>query len=228
MKKKGNDKVPADFTNNPFSFLKGYSPPSLAAVKKVAPRRNKDAQHDDELFLEAVKGARKKDSTAKSGMGKAVMQEKATLSEHAAAIRDSELFLAAMQDLGTAFKDARQQEQEILEPERRSASSRLRQLKRGTILISRKLDLHGFLRDEALIRLGQFISEAFNSGQQALLVITGKGLNSPEGPVLQGAVAAWLRDRGNRMVAEFYPAPRNLGGGGAFVVFLKKRTTASL
>jgi DNA-nicking Smr family endonuclease len=79
------------------------------------------------------------------------------------------------------------------------------------------------LKDEALQRLEQFISEAVTLGQQAVLVITGKGLNSPEGPVLQGAVAAWLKDEGKRMVLEFVPAPRYLGGSGAFVVFLKKQ-----
>jgi len=55
-----------------------------------------------------------------------------------------------------------------------------------------------------------------------VLVITGKGINSPEGPVLQGAVAGWLRQQGKGMVAEFSPAPRDKGGSGAFVVFLKK------
>ncbi|HYA89135.1 MAG TPA: Smr/MutS family protein [Nitrospirota bacterium] len=228
-KRKGNDQAPVDFKNNPFTSLKGFSTQSPSAVKKVAPRPKKDELQEDEseLFRQAVKDARKIDSTAASGMGKAEIKEKATLPGHAAAIRDSELFLTAMQDIGTAFKDARQQEEETLEPKRRSVSSRLRQLKRGTILISRTIDLHGFLRDEALRRLEQFISEAFNSGQHALLIITGKGLNSPEGPVLQGAVAEWLRDRGNRMVVEFRPAPRNLGGSGAYVVFLKKRKTAS-
>ena len=128
-----------------------------------------------------------------------------------------------MQKIGTTFKDVRQQEGEILDPEHRSSSSRLRQLKRGTLSVSRELDLHGFMRDEAVKKLEQFISEAYSRGQQAVLVITGKGLNSPEGPVLQGAVAAWLRDRGKRMVAEFAPAPRDLGGSGAFVVFLRKQ-----
>lgn len=224
-KRKGDDKAPADFKNNPFKSLKGFSPPPPSTEKKTAPRRKKDEPQGDEseLFLQAVKGARKIDRKEVSSTGKIAPQGQAALPGQAAALRDSELFLAAMQKIGTTLKDVRQQEQETLEPGRRSASSRLRQLKRGTILISRELDLHGFLRDEALKGLEQFISEAFNRGQQAVLVITGKGLNSPEGPVLQGAVAAWLRDQGKRMVAEFSPAPRDLGGSGAFVVFLKKQ-----
>jgi DNA-nicking Smr family endonuclease len=106
----------------------------------------------------------------------------------------------------------------------RSPSSRMRQLKRGTIHIGGELDLHGFLKDEALKRLEHFITSAYARGSQAVLVITGKGINSPEGPVLPGAAAAWLRDQGKGMVAEFLPAPRDKGGSGAIVAFLRKRT----
>jgi DNA-nicking Smr family endonuclease len=55
------------------------------------------------------------------------------------------------------------------------------------------------------------------------LVITGKGLNSPDGPVLQGAVREWLRTAGAKMVAEFHDGPRDKGGSGAVVVFLRRR-----
>ena len=127
-----------------------------------------------------------------------------------------------MQKIGTHFNDA------MIDPDReeadhRSATSIMRQLKRGTIRITRELYLHGSLRDEALDRLRSFIVTAFNGGQRAVLVITGKGINSPDGPVLQGAVNEWLRSEGRGMVAEFSSAPRALGGKGAFVVFLKKR-----
>lgn len=102
-------------------------------------------------------------------------------------------------------------------------SSRMRQLKKGTLRISGELDLHGFLREDALGKLGHFIAAAYARGQQAVLVITGKGINSAEGPVLRGAVEEWLRTRAKGMVAETHPAPRDKGGSGAFVVFLKKK-----
>jgi DNA-nicking Smr family endonuclease len=57
--------------------------------------------------------------------------------------------------------------------------------------------------------------------QAAVLVITGKGNNSTGEPVLQQAVAAWLRDAGRELVLEIAPAPREMGGSGAFVVFLR-------
>jgi DNA-nicking Smr family endonuclease len=97
----------------------------------------------------------------------------------------------------------------------------MRQLKRGSIGISETLDLHGYVKDEALQRLARFISNAYHRGSKAVLVITGKGLNSPDGPVLQGSVDAWLRDQGKAMVVEVAQAPRDKGGSGAVVVFLR-------
>ena len=102
----------------------------------------------------------------------------------------------------------------------------MRELKRGAIRIGLELDLHGLTREEALTSLEQFIAGAYKRSQKAVLVITGKGNNSPAEPVLHGAVAGWLRDRGKGMVAEFAPAPRQLGGAGAFTVFLKDKTVA--
>jgi len=137
--------------------------------------------------------------------------------------RDDQLFFQAMNTIGASIKEVREQEEEEINYEHRSASSRMKQLKRGTIRVSSELDLHGYLQDEALRRLEQFILDSHSAGQQVVLVITGKGINSPEGPVLQGAVASWLREHGKGMVAEFLPAPREKGGSGAFVVFLKKK-----
>ena len=37
-------------------------------------------------------------------------------------------------------------------------------------------------------------------------------------------MAAWLREQGKGMIAEFHSAPRDRGGSGAIVVFLRQRT----
>ena len=100
-------------------------------------------------------------------------------------------------------------------------ANRLRQLKKGIIRLDRQLDLHGLTREEALVALSRFLRNAQVHGEKAALVITGKGNNSPAEPVLQQAVAAWLREAGKELVSEFDSAPREMGGSGAFVVFLK-------
>ena len=101
------------------------------------------------------------------------------------------------------------------------SGNRLKQLKRGVIAVDYQLDLHGLTRDEALAELPRFLRTARMKGQSAVLVITGKGNNSAGEPVLQQAVAAWFRNAGRELVIEFAPAPREMGGSGAFVVFLR-------
>jgi DNA-nicking Smr family endonuclease len=220
-KRKTTEHESADFTNNPFKTLKGFAPKPTKTVPatKTGPAAPVKGEDDAELFLRAVVGVKK---IAPSP----VLPAKRTSPGAAAPPKkeeqgDTQLFLQAMGKIGTAaFRDGISGDEEHEEP-RRSQSGRMRRLRRGTIKISGELDLHGFLKDEALVRLGHFIAAAYAEGRQATLVITGKGINSPEGPVLQGAVAEWLRTKGKGMVAEFLPAPRDRGGSGAFVVFLK-------
>lgn len=222
------EQAPAAFSNAPFKALKGLkpsatTPAAVGPVPKTPP--NADIGDDADLFLQAMRGARpvapdrEEVETPQAGQraAPAAQPDRVRVSEH-------ELFLQAMGQLGTAAV----REDDLADPDdgdapARSSSSRMRQLKRGTIGIGEELDLHGFLKDEALRRLGHFISSAHARGLQAVLVITGKGLNSPEGPVLSGAVDAWLREQGKGMVAEFHRAPRDKGGSGAYVVFLKRR-----
>ena len=223
MKKKKSEKLPpADFKNTPFKSLKGLTPPPLVRQKTTALPRRKEINPEDEseLFLRAVSGARRIEGDEESAEGPAI--RKTAEKRDAAVTEDRELFLKAMQKIGTTLRDRLPEEAELDEPERRAPTSRMRQLKRGSIRIGDELDLHGYVRDEALARLERFIAGACNRGLDAVLVITGKGVNSPEGPVLRWAAASWLGGRGKGMIAEFSPAPRDKGGSGAYVVFLKK------
>jgi DNA-nicking Smr family endonuclease len=223
-KSKPPDQPKPDFKNRPFKPLKGLVPSLPLPIKKIATynvRKKTNASDEDDasLFLRAAEGSKKFGNEADEHPGTAARQGSKKIPVHAP--EDSRLFLAAMQKIGTTFRETLP-ERELEEVERRKPSSRMRQMKRGTIRISRELDLHGFLKHEALIRLERFVAAACSGGHQAVLVITGKGINSPEGPVLQGAVEEWLGKKGKAHVAEFSPAPRALGGSGAFVVFLKR------
>jgi DNA-nicking Smr family endonuclease len=132
---------------------------------------------------------------------------------------ESRLFLESLKDIQVRFHDEIPEEAEPLHP---VSVGRMKRLKRGDIRINLELDLHGLTREEALESLSAFISSAWRHRQEAVLVITGKGNKSPGEPVLQGAVASWLREAGKAMVAEFSPAPGKMGGTGAFVVFFKE------
>ncbi len=221
-KRKRVDHQPPDFKHTPFRSLKGFSPQRTGAEQKAPPARGKEEKEEDAqaLFLQAVAGARKipgDDTPATEPVAKEKPVQNKPLP-----MQEEQLFLQAMQKIGTSIRESRRSEEEV-DREHRSPGSRMRRLKRGAIRIGRELDLHGFLRDEAIVQLARFIADAFDGGLDAVLVITGKGYNSPEGPVLRGAAAEWLMHRGKSMVAEFSSAPPDKGGSGAFVVFLKKK-----
>jgi DNA-nicking Smr family endonuclease len=219
-----NDKETVFFKNRPFKTLKGFSPDSPAQTPPEPRRaRNTDDADDAGLFLRSMDGVRRVADGEEATEPQALpVPTRRVDGDRHDDVPDRDLFLEAMGSLGTTALRV-----EEPEPEgtglARSSSSRMRQLRRGTIRIGEELDLHGFLKDEALRKLEHFIRNAYARGQQAVLVITGKGYNSAEGPVLQGAVAAWLREQGKGMVAEFMPAPRHKGGSGAYVIFLKRQ-----
>jgi DNA-nicking Smr family endonuclease len=210
---------PKEFASRPFTAIKGLqpAPSSPPEPPKAAPAAA--AEDDTDLFRQAMGDvtplAGRAGRPKKAGLHTATPTPAPPPQEE----EDLRLFRETLAKLrlDVVFRDAAD------EPDRPSITSagRLRQLKRGQLRIDYELDLHGLTRDEALESLRRFLASAHQRGQQAVLVITGKGLNSPEEPVLQRAVAAWLRDQGRELVAEFAPAPRSLGGNGAFVVFLK-------
>ena len=215
------------FVNSPFKALKGVQATPAGSSAKVdtvpQPKPVVKELDDAELFLREFSDVRRLNPPA-SIPGKAPKP----VAPIARKIDEEErrLFLQALEklELDVVFQD---ELPEDVPPLRPLPSSRLRQLRRGTIRIDYQLDLHGLTRDEALESLARFISGAYNRGQKGVLVITGKGNNSPGEPVLQTAVAGWLRDKGKGMVAEFSPAPRQMGGAGAFVVFLRDKEKAA-
>jgi len=218
-KSKKNTQGPGTFQNAPFKALKGITPKAPSPPTWAPTSSSREAHEgDDELFLRSVSGARRIDREDEQDPGPPTPGTAGQ--QPGDEENNQELFLRAMGTLNTTSFRAEEPEDAA---HSRSSSSRMRQLKRGAIHISEELDLHGFLKDEALKRLEHFIASAYSRGSRAVLVITGKGINSPEGPVLPGAVADWLREQGKGMVAESHPAPRDKGGSGAIVVFLRKR-----
>jgi DNA-nicking Smr family endonuclease len=181
---------------------------------------------ETEMFRRAMAGVKTLDGpqggTAKVKKTGTALSESARSSSQKASGDDRESSKLFLQEIGrlkleTKFADSVPVDDEL----KPLSGNRLRQVKRGVITLTYQLDLHGLTRDEALAALPRFLDSARRKGQKAALVITGKGINSPGEPVLQQAIASWLRDAGREMVLEFAPAPRDLGGGGAYVVFLR-------
>ena len=173
-----------------------------------------------DLFLLAMSGVEKLGAKRlESSAENSVAPLKMTVRK----IEESEqkLFFEAINGLKLDVRFNEGAPEELL-PAKPGTSSRLKQLRRGTIHLDYELDLHGLTKDEALDALNSFVKGAYRRGQQAVLVITGRGNHSPDEPILKSAVDKWLREVGKKMVVEFFSAPRQMGGDGAVVVFLRQ------
>jgi DNA-nicking Smr family endonuclease len=227
-KKKATPPKPKEFAATPFAALKGVRPavPTPAAAKPVPPPSPPRRSDDADLFLLAMADVKRLHQPQRPNGAKPPAKVKEQPLVRRIEEEERQVFLAELQhlQLDKTFADAYPDDEAPLRP---MPVNRMRQLRRGTIRIDYELDLHGLTREEALEALAAFVGGAYQRGQQGVLVITGRGNNSPGEPVLQGAVAGWLRTTGRGMVAEFAMAPRQMGGEGAFVVFLKGKDKAA-
>lgn len=101
----------------------------------------------------------------------------------------------------------------------------LGKLRAGAYSPEGHVDLHGQNLEQAFPTLAEFIKHAYQSGKRHVLVVTGRGKNSPGGtPVLRERVQAWFtREPFKRVVLAFCTAKPGDGGAGALYVLLRKR-----
>jgi DNA-nicking Smr family endonuclease len=224
-KNRANPPKPKEFVSTPFSALKGVKPlpaePAPATVQKPPPVKQSEPD-DMDLFLLAMNGVERIDPAPRRKSAEhPVTPQKAVVRK----IEESEqkLFLETISNLKLDVRFHDELPEDTPQEKLRSIS-RIKQLRRGTIRLDYELDLHGLTRDEAIHALETFVKGAYRRGQQAVLVITGRGNHSPDEPVLKRSAETWLKESGASMVAEFFSAPRQFGGDGAVVVFLKKST----
>lgn len=214
-----------EFHIAPFAALKGVAVTEQTAPAQIKPLIKEPSNLEEEsldLFLQAVAGVRPMQANNKKQIKSIVNPESQSVkkTENTLNIIDETAFLEEIGRLkiDTKFTDDIPNEDE-LQP---LAGNRLRQVKRGIVSVSHQIDLHGLTREEAIDELKRFLKSAQIKGQKAVLVITGKGNHSAEEPVLHQAVASWLREAGRTLVIEFSPAPKEMGGSGAYVVFLRQ------
>jgi len=101
----------------------------------------------------------------------------------------------------------------------------MRRLKRGQFPVQAHVDLHGLTRQEAEERVKAFLLESRRGGLRCVLIVHGRGLNSPESfPVLKDSIPLWLnRGFARRIVLAFATARPYDGGTGAIYVLLRRR-----
>jgi DNA-nicking Smr family endonuclease len=105
----------------------------------------------------------------------------------------------------------------------RGADARwLDRLRAGRVAHDAELDLHGHTAESAAVALDAAFARAAADRRRCLLVVHGRGLRSPAGPVLKEEVIRRLQapPLAGRVVA-FATAPPDRGGAGALLVLLR-------
>jgi DNA-nicking Smr family endonuclease len=101
----------------------------------------------------------------------------------------------------------------------------MKKLKRGELPVQDFIDLHGFTKQEAEVELKEFLIRSYKLGLRCVLIVHGRGLNSPESlPVIKEGLPRWLAQGPIRkLVLAFATARPYDGGTGAIYVLLRRR-----
>jgi len=99
-----------------------------------------------------------------------------------------------------------------------------RRLHRGDYSIQAHVDLHRLNANDAREVLQSFLKGAVMTGKRGVLIIHGRGLSSPQEPVLKEKVIEWLtRGPWRKWVIAYASARLCDGGAGATYVLLRRR-----
>ncbi|WP_020675434.1 Smr/MutS family protein [Geopsychrobacter electrodiphilus] len=226
-KKSSSNRKTISFDSNPFKQLKGFAVSAPAPVKPSAPAEPEPSVPPDpeieRSFFEEMKflGV---DPLAK---GHKIVSDPASVEQIRTQVSEppqseEEYFLAALGPLDVCFED---QPPSAIKP---AVPRRLKQLKQGRLTPDASLDLHGLQRQQVAEKIEFFLQNALYQQWQTLIVVTGRGLHSAEGQtVLRDEAERYLCDTGKRWVAEWCRAPRQYGGEGALVLFLKNNDSGA-
>lgn len=100
----------------------------------------------------------------------------------------------------------------------------MQRLKQGLFPVQDHIDLHGCKREDAELKVTEFLLRSYRFGLRCVLVVHGRGLNSEDHiPVLKERLPVWL-NRGSvkRIVLAFSTARPYDGGTGAIYVLLRR------
>jgi DNA-nicking Smr family endonuclease len=99
-----------------------------------------------------------------------------------------------------------------------------RHLHKGQFSIQDHIDLHGLSAAETKEVLQTFFRETVAAGKRTVLIVHGRGLSSPDRPVLKATVHQWLETGPWRHWVMAYASARACdGGAGATYVLLRER-----
>lgn len=211
--------------HNPFKdALKKFKPKAKAEAPKPAPAPKKKPEADGtQVFSQAMLGVK-----PLKGQGRELAKVVPPAPAPAPVLDDGEgsaadhlkKLVSGELEFDLEFTD------EYLEGHVRTLDPKIvGQLKAGSFSVEGHLDLHGQLSEQAQDAVLFFVRESYHMGRRCVLIVTGRGLNSPGGTsVLRREVQNWLtREPLRRVVLGFCTAKSKHGGAGALYVLLRKR-----
>lgn len=215
------------FANNPFAKLKGVK---FNKKKKAAPiptpkiQDRQDVPEDDgDLFGRAMSGVARLDGKASGRQVSAPVKATPALTptdpESEAKSRLYDL-VSGKVEFELEFTD------EYVQGFVRGLDTKIfRQLKAGQFSPEAHLDLHGLNAEQAQMAVLQFFRDQYYLGKRCVLLVPGRGINSPGGQaVLKEELKTWLtRDPLKRVVLAFCTAQPRHGGAGAVYALLRQR-----
>ena len=99
-----------------------------------------------------------------------------------------------------------------------------RRLHRGDFSIQAHIDLHGLSVEAAHNAFEAFLKESIQTGKRAVLIVHGRGLSSPDKPVLKSRLIEWLTTGPWRKWVIAFSSARSFdGGAGATYLLLRER-----
>jgi len=101
----------------------------------------------------------------------------------------------------------------------------MKKLRKGAFPVQDYIDLHGLTRQEAEVRVRDFLHQSSRRGLRCVLIVHGRGLNSANSlAVLKEKLPTWLtRGPAKKIVLAFATARPYDGGAGAVYVLLRRR-----
>jgi DNA-nicking Smr family endonuclease len=98
----------------------------------------------------------------------------------------------------------------------------IQELKKGKHRPDLTIDVHGLTSDQAVRMIDAVLRSAVESDLRTLLIVYGRGLHSPEGPVLPRVVVEHLSRVRAESILALTSAPAKWGGPGALLVRLRR------
>ncbi|RQD77702.1 Smr/MutS family protein [Desulfonatronospira sp. MSAO_Bac3] len=188
-----------------------------------APPEKKKDKSEENLFQTAMSGVK-----PLKGKGRDIPLETEPAAEGAPLQEESDLDTLYRLVRGDVEFDV-QFSDEYIQGYVKSINSRtFRRFKNGELSIEAHLDLHGLNSDQARQELLHFMREQYHQGKTCVLLIPGRGKNSPLGEgVLRNEIQSWLTvEPLKRIVLAFCSAlPRHGGTGALYVLMRSKKKT---